>query len=281
MSRIIALTGGTGFIGSALARRLRAEQWQIRALVRPTSNRDRLSGIPVQWIEGDLDDMESLRHLVQHAYAVVHCAGTVRSEFSTHFIRVNSDGVRRLVQAAAEQHSAPRFLLVSSLAAREPHLSPYAASKKLGEEALAAGAGPMQWTALRPPAVYGPGDKELLPLFRWMSRGIAPVLGPSDARFSILYVEDLADAMVQLLEHGNTQQRVFELHDGQPNGYGWEDLTRTMARLRGRRCISGNGAGPPLKAFGRAKYRCGAIGRLCSHAYIREGLRTQTLKLGV
>jgi nucleoside-diphosphate-sugar epimerase len=68
-----------------------------------------------------------------------------------------------------------------------------------------------------------------------MYRGIAPVLGPSDARFSILYVEDLADAMVKLLEHGNTQQRVFELHDGQPDGYGWEDLTRTMARLRGRR----------------------------------------------
>jgi nucleoside-diphosphate-sugar epimerase len=88
---------------------------------------------------------------------------------------VNVDGVARLVQAATEQHQLPRFLLISSLAAREPLISPYATSKRQGEETLAAGAGEMGWTTFRPPAVYGPGDKELLPLFRWISRGIAPI----------------------------------------------------------------------------------------------------------
>ncbi|MBW1849951.1 MAG: NAD-dependent epimerase/dehydratase family protein, partial [Deltaproteobacteria bacterium] len=141
----------------------------------------------------------------------------------------------RLVQAATEQHPAPRFLLMSSLAAREPHLSPYAASKRQGEEVLAEGSGEMQWSVLRPPPVYGPGDKELLPLFRWMGRGIAPVPGPSHARFSILYIQDLAAATVQWLACENTRKRVFELHDGQPNGYGWEDLIHTIARLTGRR----------------------------------------------
>ncbi len=235
MSRIVALTGATGFIGGAIAHRLRTANWQIRALARPTSRRDHLAGLDIHWIEGDLSDLESLRRLVLGADAVVHCAGVVRGASSGYFTRVNRYGVSRLVQAATEQLPTPRFLLISSVAAREPHLSPYAASKRQGEEELAAGAGEMQWAALRPSVVYGPRDKELLPLFRWMYRGIALVLGPTDGRFSMLYVDDLAEAVVQWLKCGSTRQRVFELHDGQPDGYRWNDLINRMARVRGGR----------------------------------------------
>jgi len=234
MHRVIALTGATGFIGSTVAHRLKAANWQIRALVRPNSRRDRPAGIDARWIQGDLGDLESLRCLMQGAEAVVHCAGAVRSTSSEDFTRVNRYGVARLVQAASEQQPTPSFLFISSAAAREPHLSPYAASKRAGEEELAAGAGEMQWVVLRPPAVYGPGDRELLPLFRWMYRGIAPVLGPNDSRFSLLYVDDLVEAIMHWLACGCTQQGVFELHDGKPNGYSWSELTDTMARLRGR-----------------------------------------------
>jgi len=235
MSRIVALTGATGFIGGAIAHRLRAANWKIRALVRPTSSRERLAGIGLHWIEGDLSDLESLRRLVLGADAVVHCAGAVRGGSSDYFNRVNRYGVSRLMQAATEQVPAPRFLLISSVAAREPHISPYAASKRQGEEELAAGAGEMQWAALRPSVVYGPRDKELLPLLRWMYRGIALVLGPTDGRFSMLYVDDLAEAVAQWLQGESTQQRVFELHDGEPDGYRWDDLINIMARVRGGR----------------------------------------------
>ncbi len=234
MPRVIALTGATGFIGGTVAHRLRAANWQIRALVRPNSRRDRLAGIDVCWIKGDLGDLESLRCLMRGAEAVVHCAGAVRGARSEHFTRVNRYGVARLVQAASEQRPTPSFLLISSVAAREPHLSPYAASKRQGEEELAAGADTMQWVVLRPPAVYGPGDEELLPLFRWMYRGIAPALGPMDSRYSLLYVDDLVEAVMHCLACGCTPQGVFELHDGKPNGYGWNDLADTMARLRGK-----------------------------------------------
>jgi 2-alkyl-3-oxoalkanoate reductase len=234
MPGIIALTGATGFIGGVLAHRLHAANWQIRALARPASKREPLSDIDVQWIEGDLDDSESLRHLVRNVYAVVHCAGVVRGASFDDFFHVNSHGVSKLVEAACKEHPKPRFLLISSLAAREPHLSHYAASKKRGEEALAEGAGGMPWAALRPPPVYGPGDKEMLPLFRWMYWGIAPVIGSADARFSMLYVEDLVDAIVSWLTCGSTLQRPFELHDGQQKGYCWEDLIHIISRLRGR-----------------------------------------------
>jgi nucleoside-diphosphate-sugar epimerase len=148
---------------------------------------------------------------------------------------VNVDGVARLVQAVRKKHQLPRFLLISSLAAREPHISPYAASKRQGEEALAAGAGQMEWEIFRPSAVYGPGDKELLPLFRWIGRGIAPILGNTDARFSLLYVGDLAEAIVKWLDYGRGERQYFELHDGRPGGYTWSDVIETVGRFYGKK----------------------------------------------
>jgi nucleoside-diphosphate-sugar epimerase len=237
MSRTIALTGATGFIGSAVARRLERAGWRLRVLVRCSSPRVRLAGIAVQWVQGDLEDIESLRRLVRGAYAVVHCAGAVRGASHGDFNRVNVAGVARLVQAATDTNPLPRFLLISSLAAREPHLSPYAASKRQGEEVLAALAGKISWAALRPAAVYGPGDRELLPLFRCMGWGIAPVVGPERARFSLLYVDDLAEAVLRWLACGNRESRTFELHDGRPEGYTWDNVVATVACLRGKRVL--------------------------------------------
>jgi nucleoside-diphosphate-sugar epimerase len=203
--------------------------------VRPTSDRKRLYGINVQWIEGNLDDIESLRRLVHRVAAVVHCAGTVRGQSEKQFNQVNVEGVARLVHAAVEQHPLPRFLLVSSLAAREPHLSPYASSKRQGEQTLAASSGEMPWTAFRPSAVYGPEDRELLPLFRWIGRGVAPIISSKDARFSLLYVDDLAEAVRIWLEKRIRPGDVFELHDGRPNGYSHRELIQIVAGMYARR----------------------------------------------
>lgn len=139
------------------------------------------------------------------------------------------------MQAANRSGGVSRFLLMSSLAAREPHLSPYARSKRLGEDALQAAGGRMAWTILRPPAVYGPGDRETLPLVRCMRLGVAPVLGGPEARFSLLYVADLADAVAHLLDAPRWQPGPFEIHDGCPGGYGWSDLVQTVGRILGRR----------------------------------------------
>lgn len=237
MSRVVAVTGATGFIGGALARRLVNLGWRIRVLVRSTSARGRLAGIAADLVVGDLGDLDSLRRFVYQAEAVVHCAGAVRGASQAYFDRVNVEGVARLVHAAAGEHPAPRFLLISSLAAREPRLSAYAASKQRGEEVLAAGGGTLPWMVLRPPAVYGPGDRELLPLFRWMERGIAPVLGSANSRFSLLYVEDLAEAVLRWLVSGTALHRTFELDDGRPGGYTWTEVADIIGSLHSRSVI--------------------------------------------
>jgi nucleoside-diphosphate-sugar epimerase len=225
------LTGATGFIGNRVARRLVANGCKLQALTRTTSDRSRLSEFNIHWVEGALEDLDSLRRLVRGADAVVHCAGAVRGATQAHFDRLNVDGVARLVRAAVEQHPLPRFLLISSLAAREPGLSHYAGSKRRAETVLADQAGDMSWVVLRPPAVYGPGDKEMLPLLRWMARGFAFMLGTGKARFSMLYVDDLSEAIRKCLLNEHLPNGVFELHDGHPEGYSWQNVIDTVAHL--------------------------------------------------
>jgi nucleoside-diphosphate-sugar epimerase len=229
MTATVALTGATGFIGGALVRGLEQAGFSVRALVRPTSDHSRLPPT-VERIAGALDDPGSLARLARGARAVVHCAGVVRGRGAADFDPVNVDGVARLVAAARAERPAPPIVHVSSLAARHPALSPYAASKRRGEAVLAAAPA---WTALRPPIVYGPGDRELLPLLRWMARGVAPMVGPRGGRLALVYVDDLADAVVRLVGLGGTA-RVFELHDGRPAGYAVEDIVAAVERWRGR-----------------------------------------------
>ena len=123
---------------------------------------------------------------------------------------------------------------MSSLAARMPQLSAYAASKRNGELAVEAAPANLRWTVLRPPAVYGPGDRELAPLFRWVARGVAPLPAGSTGRFSLLYVDDLASAVLRWLEVEGGHGRTYELDDGHPGGYDWDTVLAVAARvLRG------------------------------------------------
>jgi nucleoside-diphosphate-sugar epimerase len=236
----VALTGATGFIGSALLKHLSGQGLQVRALYRPSSTPTPKTTGSTQWLPGNLEDLNSLRALVAGVDAIVHCAGAVRGTTLDQFKKVNTTGVANMLQAAVEQ-KVPRFLLMSSLAAREPALSAYAESKKLGEDVLQAYHGRLSWDILRPPAVYGPGDREMLPLLQLIKRGIVPIIGEKQARFSLLYVDDLVDAASCLLRVSQEENgRCFELHDGHTDGYTWQDIATIAAHLNGRepRCFS-------------------------------------------
>ncbi len=230
----VALTGATGFIGGALARRLAGAGWHVKALVRSLSKARALQQLDLEIVQGDLEDAAALRSLLDGAHAIVHCAGAVRGVVDQDFFPVNVAGTERIASLASLMDPPPRFIFLSSLAAREPHLSPYAASKLEGELVLRKVAGPMPLTILRPPAVYGPGDREMLPLLLLLMRGFALMLGSEGSRFSMLYVDDLAAAIEQCLIAGDSGQRTFALHDGHVGGYTWDAIVELATPVRGR-----------------------------------------------
>ncbi len=185
----------------------------------------------VIWSPGNLEDETTLGALVAGTHAVIHCAGAVRGASRADFDRVNADGAHRVALAAARQAQAPRFLLISSLAARMPELSHYAGSKWRGECAVKAASENMRWTVLRPPAVFGPGDRELLPLFRCIAKGYAPLPAGVGRRFSLIYIDDLATAVVRWLAADAGYGQTFEVDDGHAEGYDWDTVLDIAGRV--------------------------------------------------
>ena len=231
MTQTIAVTGASGFIGQAICKRLTDAGYPVRALVRAQGKAAAPASDMVVQVTGSLEDASSLDALVRNTAVVVHCAGAVRGATQQQFDRVNIDGVRRLLQTLENRDASARLLTLSSLAAREPQLSYYAASKYGGEQVLINEASKVSWMALRPPAVYGPGDRELLPLFRLMARGIAPLPGSPDARFSMVFVDDLVDAVFAWLRCDHFTSGVYTIDDGTAGGYNWLDVAATVERL--------------------------------------------------
>lgn len=235
MGRTVAVTGATGFVGSHLVRHLADAGYGVRVLTRRLPVHPIYGDRPIEAVIGALDDADSLRALLAGADAVIHAAGLVKAPSRDAFFAVNAVGVRRVVDAARDLATPVRFILVSSLAAREPQLSDYAASKRAGETALAHGGGGLAWSIVRPPAVYGPGDRETLAFFRAAVRGRIPAPGSAQSRLSMLHVSDLAGAIHAILEAEATVGETLEVDDGRPGAYGWDDLANAAGAALGRR----------------------------------------------
>lgn len=229
MTKTVAITGVTGFIGKHIADNLLARGLRVRALTRTLRNS---STDNLVWVRGSLEDRESLAELVSGADSVVHCAGQVRGHNEAVFTDCNVTGSLHLMQAAIESGRCERFLFMSSLAARHPDLSWYAKSKSRAEQELSAMAAGMTLGIFRPTAVYGPGDKEMKPLFDWMLRGILPRLGDASAALSFLHVTDLAEAVGQWLVAERPPVGPHELCDGDALGYNWQRVQHIGEKVR-------------------------------------------------
>ena len=228
MATTVALTGASGFIGGAIAHYLCQAGYSVQALVRSPEQAKKLEKFGVEPILGDLAIPSSLIPFVKNCRFVIHCAGTIRGVDQADFRPTNVNGVSHLIQACLAQPSPPLFVLLSSLAAREPSLSPYAWSKREGEKTLMKEANSMKWVIFRPPAVYGPNDKALLPLFTLINKGIGIQLGPSDAKFSLIHVKDLAQVILRWLEKESPVSEIFEVDDGFTGGYTWAEVLQTI-----------------------------------------------------
>ncbi|HTQ37161.1 MAG TPA: NAD-dependent epimerase/dehydratase family protein [Steroidobacteraceae bacterium] len=224
---VVALTGATGFIGRGLAPLLAAAGWRVRLLLRRDPVLPEWRGLDPQIVAGDLGDAVALRQLVTGAAAVVHVAGLIKAARRRQYDAVNHAGSAALAAAVHDVAPAAHFLHVSTIAAREPRLSDYAASKRAGEDAVLRRLGE-RVTVLRPPAVYGPGDRETLVFFQLAGKGYVPLAGSPQARAAMIHVDDLTALLVALLREA-PRGAVLTAADARPAGYSWHEVLRTAA----------------------------------------------------
>jgi uncharacterized protein YbjT (DUF2867 family) len=225
----LAITGATGFVGGRLLDLALAEGHRVRALTRqPQEPRD-----GVTWIDGSLDRPDSLSELANGAESVIHVAGVINARDPAGFEAGNVTGTAAMVDAA-EKAGAKRFVHVSSLAAREPKLSIYGATKA-GSEALVS-ASPLPVAIVRPPAVYGPGDRETLELFKMAKRGF--VLLPPEGRISLIHVNDLARLLLALADPAAPKGLLVEPDDGRHRGWSHEEFGKALGKALGRRVMT-------------------------------------------
>ncbi|HSZ51644.1 MAG TPA: SDR family NAD(P)-dependent oxidoreductase [Caulobacteraceae bacterium] len=232
MSRLAAITGATGFLGRRLVVALAKAGFSVRALVRRPTPAPDWGGASVETTSGDLADADALARLTDGAEVVVHVAGVVKAASKADFMSVNADGARAVAQAAAR--AGARMVLVSSLSAREPRLSPYAASKRAGEAAAREALGETL-SIVRPPAIYGPGDSATLDLFRAAAFSpVLPIPDAPDARLALVFVDDAAAAIVDLARAARGPGP-FTTGGARPEGYSWDEIAGALAGAASRR----------------------------------------------
>jgi uncharacterized protein YbjT (DUF2867 family) len=217
---VIALTGGTGFVGSHLIDLALAQGVALRALTRrPQAERP-----GVIWVEGALDKPDSLEALVARADAVLHIAGVINAPNREGFAIGNIEGTRAVI-AAAQKAGIRRFVQVSSLAAREPQLSSYGWSKAEADTVLMAT--DLDWSIVRPPAIFGPRDSEMLELFKLAKNHVIP-LPPAGGRISVIAVGELVRLLLALPASNALIRQIVEPDDGAANGWDHRDFARAI-----------------------------------------------------
>jgi nucleoside-diphosphate-sugar epimerase len=257
---LVALTGGTGFVGSHAVDALLAAGYRVRALVRRPESPGWLKGTGAEIVPGDVRDVASLTALVEGAAAVVHVAGKTSARNETEYMAANAVGTANVVAAVQKLARGAHVVLVSSQAAGGPSadgepvragdpphpVSSYGRSKLAGEEAVRKAPG-LAFTILRPSAVYGPRETAIRGLFVAASKGFVPVLAGGIPRIQMAFAEDVAAAVIGALARGGRGETFFVAH---PEILDYRGIAETLAGLPTKRPLMLPIPGAAIRAAG-------------------------------
>jgi len=245
----VAVTGGTGFVGSHVVELLLERGMEANCLVLPGQGPVWLEGKPVAFFEGNVAVPSSLGPFLLGCDAIVNIAGLTRAWDEEEFMAVNARGAVNLVEAALAISGGPRHIIsMSSLAVVGPcaegrcadeedplsPITPYGRSKAALESALRAYEGRMHSTFIRAPGVYGPRDRDFLQYFKLVKRGLRIIVGKRNV-MSLLYVKTLARAIVSCLQNSVAYGQAFFIADD--GEYDWDDFSAIVERALGKKTL--------------------------------------------
>lgn len=244
------ITGSNGFIGSHLVERLLKHGYQVRCLVRKTSNLRWIDQLPVEIVYGEITDLRSLSLHVADMDYVFHLSGALRANNESDFFYINQGGTKNLLQACRQQNPGlKRFIYISTQAAAGPALdgiplteddapmpiSSYGKSKQLAEQAVLEFQKKFPITIIRPPAVYGPRDDDFMEVFKYIKLGIKPLIGKEQKFISMIHVDDLVRGIHIAAEHTNAENQIFFISN--KAGCSWIELENLIARVMDKNAL--------------------------------------------
>jgi len=259
------VTGATGFIGSHLVEELLRRGFDVRCLVRPTSDTRFLETLGVELVRGDFGDAGSLVPAVSGADHVFHLAAALTALDWETYRAANVGATENLLQAClAANPGLKRFVFVSSIGAAGPSekgrarteddasapISDYGRSKLLAEEAVLRYSRRFPVVIIRPPNVVGPRQREIAEAINLIRKRIMPVLGTGEPQTSLCYVGDVVEALILAAGHPAAAGRTYFLADPRP--YSWMEVNHALARALGVR-------GPFLKIPYRVQLLAAAL----------------------
>jgi uncharacterized protein YbjT (DUF2867 family) len=233
---MIIVTGASGYVGSHITRRLVEMGKPVRAIVRKkqvAEREGRLSGLPVEWAEGDVTRPETLAEALHGGTAVIHTVAIAIEKGGHTYEEINYQGTVNLVEAA-KTAGVSRFINLSQLGADSSLPFRFLASKGKAQEFVASSG--LDWTAFRPSVIWGPEDEFANTFARLavITPLIFPIVGDQNTRFQPVWVEDVSNCIVQALDKPETIGQEFEL--GGPEVLTLEEIERrTLLAIRRKR----------------------------------------------
>lgn len=244
------VTGATGFVGSHLVDKLLEKNYEVYCLKRKTSSTKWLDGKNIKYVDGDLFSNEALEACIKDMDYVFHVAGVVKAKTKEGFYHGNSDSTKNLLEITYKVNPGlKKFIFVSSLAACGPAktdkpvdentipdpITTYGLSKLKAEEEVYKYKDKFPISIIRPPAVFGPRDTEIFIYFKTFSKGLNSVIGFDAKYLSLVYVEDLADAIVLAAENNHADgQKYFVCFD---QAYNWDEIGSVTSELLGKKAF--------------------------------------------
>ncbi|SYZ74660.1 conserved hypothetical protein [Candidatus Zixiibacteriota bacterium] len=245
----VLITGANGFVGSRLSRRLISDGFHVTAGIREGCDMSLIDDLRLDCRYGDITRPETLPEMVADIDYIVHNAGLVKARRKEQFYEVNQIGTRNLLRAALDVRKLKKFIYVSSVAAAGPSengvpitedmavnpITEYGRSKVAGEKEILALADRIPVAILRPPAVYGPGDREAFTFFQILDNRLKPYIGNLNRRIQMVHVDDLCLGISRAIRSGTESGVIYFIAESR--AYTYRDLIRHIRQATGKAAV--------------------------------------------